>query len=355
LSTPEQGALRKARAVVGVRWLGTLGLGAFLLSRNDLGPASAIVSDAAPRWIVLAVVLYFADRCAASAKWRLLVSVEGRGIPFWTALSIYLQSSFLGAALPATVGTDLVRARMAQPYAGNFTNSLSAVIVERLAGVIALVVSAAIGLAIFAPISSLHLVATPALWVAAGTASLIAAAWMISKFRHSGTVAPSTLLVGRVRRFANRLEGSLVAYRGHRKLVAIALAIAFGQQYLFTLINWLLAVALGIDVRLSTMLWVWPIVMMAIRLPISVLGFGVREVLLLEFIGRAGASEAGAVALGLASGLLDIVFIMLGGCLMLFLPTARLSKQAVLFNPAGSSINPRYETADESPEDGSIP
>ena len=139
MSTPEQGALRKARAVVGVRWLGTLALGAFLLTRNDLGPASAIVSDAAPRWIVLAVVLYFADRCAASAKWRLLVSVEGRGIPFWTALSIYLQSSFLGAALPATVGTDLVRARMAQPYAGNFTNSLSAVIVERLAGVVALV------------------------------------------------------------------------------------------------------------------------------------------------------------------------------------------------------------------------
>jgi len=318
LSTPAQGVLWKARVVVGLRWLGTLGLGAYLLTRSDLGAASAIVSEVAPRWIVLAVVLYFADRCAGSAKWMLLLSVTGRGIPFWTALSIYLQSSFLGAALPATVGADLVRARMAQPYAGNFTNSLSAVIVERLAGVIALVLSAAIGLAMFAPISSWRLVRSPALWVAAGTASLIAAAWLISRFQRKGTLASSNLLAGRVTRFANGLKSRLVEYRGHGNVVAIVLAIALGQQYLFTLINWLLAVALGLDVRLITMLWVWPIVMMAIRLPISVLGFGVREVLLMKFIGSAGVSDAGAVTLGLASGLLDILFIMAGGGLLLF-------------------------------------
>ena len=327
-STPAEGNSRKARLAVGVRWIGTLGLGAFLVARGDLGAASAIIFEIAPRWIALAVVLYFGDRCLAAAKWRLLVSVEGRGIPFWTALSIYLQSSFLGAALPATVGADLVRARMAQPYAGNFTISLSAVIVERLAGVIALVLSAAIGLAMFAPVSAWHLISTPVLWAAAGAVLLTAAARMISKLRHSQTFAPSNLLAGRVKRLANRVEGSLVAYRGHWNVVAIVLAIAFGQQYLFTVINWLLAVALGLDVRLSTMLWVWPIVMMAIRLPISVLGFGVREVLLMEFIGRTGVSEAGAVTLGLASGVLDILFIMLGGGLLLLSPAARLSKES---------------------------
>jgi hypothetical protein len=323
---------------LGVRWLGTLGLGAYLLTRSDLAAASAIVAETAPRWIVLAVLLYFADRCAGSAKWMLLLSARGRGIPFWSALSIYLQSSFVGAVLPATVGSDLVRARMAQPYAGSFASSLSAVIVERLAGVIALVFAAAIGLALFAPISSWRAVGTPVLWVAAAILLLIGAALLISGFRGGSTEATAAGdLAGRVGRFARELEARLIEYRGHGKVLAVVLSIAFAQQYLFTLITWLLAVALGLEVRLITMLWVWPIVMMAARLPISVLGFGVREVLLLELIGRGGVSDAGAVTLGLASGLLDILFILLGGGLLLFFPATQLSRKVAESKPTGST------------------
>lgn len=328
LSTPAQGIPWKARAAVGARWAGTLGLGAYILTRGELGSAWAIVRETAPGWTVLAVVLYVADRCVCTANWRLLLAAKGSGIRFGTALSIYLQSSFVGAVLPATVGSDLVRARMAQPYVGNFASSMSAVIVERLAGLIALVLAAAIGLALFAPVSSWRVAGTRLLWVGAVAVLLIAAARVISRSRRAGASAPGDLLAGRVRRFARELKVRLIEYRGHWKLLAVVLSIAFGKQYLFTLINWLLAVALGLEVQLITMLWVWPIVMMAIRLPISVLGFGVREVLLMELIGRAGVSDAGAVTLGLASGLLDIVFIMLGGGLLLFWPATGFPKKA---------------------------
>jgi uncharacterized protein (TIRG00374 family) len=324
---------------VGLRWLGTLSLGAFLVARSDLGPASAIIARVEPHWLALAVFLYFGDRCAASAKWMLLLSARGCGIPFWTALSIYLQSSFVGAVLPATVGADLVRARMAQPHAGSFASSLSAVIVERLAGVVALVLAAAIGLVLFAPISSWRVVGAPVAWVAAAVLALTAIALLIARSRRgrAGAVAPRDSWAGRLLRFARDLEGRLIEYRGHGKFVAAAFAIALGQQYLFTLITWLVAVALGLEVRLFTMLWVWPIVMMASRLPISVLGFGVREVLLVELIAGAGVSEAGAVALGLASGLLDIFFILLGGVLLLLLPATQLSQNAAKSRPTGST------------------
>jgi uncharacterized protein (TIRG00374 family) len=328
LSTPARSSSWKRRAALAARWLGTLGLGAYILTRGELGPAWAIVRETAPGWVVLAAALYVGDRCAGSAKWRLLLSAKGSAIPFRTALSIYLQSMFVGAVLPATVGSDLVRARMAQPHVGNFASSLSAVIVERLTGVVALVLSAAIGLALFAPISSWRDLGTPVLWVAAGTISLIGAALWIARFRRGRASAPSDRGAGRIQRFARELESRLIEYRGHWKVLATVLAISFGQQYLLTLINWLLAVALGLEVRLITMLWVWPIVMMAIRLPISVLGFGVREVLLMQLIGRSGPSDAGAVTLGLASGLLDIVFILLGGVLLLFRPATGLSSKA---------------------------
>ena len=321
----------------GARWLGTLGLGAYILTRGELGAAWAIVRETVPGWVVLAAILYVADRCAGSAKWRLLLSAKGSDIPFWTALSIYLQSSFIGAVLPATLGSDLVRARMAQPYVGSFASSLSTVIVERLAGVIALVLSAAIGLALFAPISSWRDVGSPVLWVAVGIVASIGTALVISRFRRGRASAPGDTALGRIRRFVHELEGRLLEYRGHWKALALVLSIAFGQQYLFTLINWLLAVALGLEVRLLTMLWVWPIVMMAVRLPISVLGFGVREVLLMQLIGRGGASDAGAVTLGLASGLLDVVFILLGGVLLLFRPATGLSSKVAQAEQTGST------------------
>jgi uncharacterized protein (TIRG00374 family) len=337
--TPAAGASWKARAGVWLRWLGTLSLGAFLVARSDLGPAAAIIARIEPHWLALAVCLYCGDRCAASAKWMLLLSARGHSIPFWTALSIYLQSSFLGAVLPATVGSDLVRARMAQPHAGSFASSLSAVIVERLAGVVALVLAAAIGLALFAPISTRSAVGTPVLWVTALTLLLIGAALDLARPRRGRTEvgAPRNSWTGRVGRFARELAGRLGEYRGRGKFVAAAFAISIGQLYLFTLINWLLAMALGLEVRLFTMLWVWPIVLMAVRIPISVLGFGVREVLLVELIAGAGVSEAGAVALGLASGLLDIFFILLGGVLLLFLPATQLSQNAAKSRPTGST------------------
>jgi hypothetical protein len=68
-----------------------------------------------------------------------------------------------------------------------------------------------------------------------------------------------------------------------------------------------------------------------------VLGFGVREVLLLELIGRGGVSDAGAVTLGLASGLLDILFILLGGGLLLFFPATQLSRKVAESKPTGST------------------
>jgi uncharacterized protein (TIRG00374 family) len=322
---------------VGARWLGTLGLGAYILARGELGAAWVIVRETVPGWVALAVLLYVADRCAGSAKWRLLLTAKGSDIRFRTALSIYLQSSFVGSVLPATVGSDLVRARMAQPYVGSFASSLSAVIVERLAGVIALVLAAAIGLALFAPISSWRDVGTPVLWVAAGIVASIGAALLISRFRRAPAMAPGDSAPGRIRRFVHELEGRLLEYRGHWKALVLVLSIAFGQQYLFTLINWLLAVALGLEVRLLTMLWVWPIVMMAVRLPISVLGFGVREVLLMQLIGRGDVSDAGAVTLGLASGLLDVVFILLGGVLLLFRPATGLSSKVAQAEQTGST------------------
>ncbi len=328
MSTPARRGSWKRNAGLGARWLGTLGLGAYILTRGELGAAWAIVRDTAPGWVALAAALYVGDRCAGAAKWRLLLAAKGSAISFRTALSIYLQSMFVGAVLPATVGSDLVRARMAQPHVGNFASSLSAVIVERLSGVLALVLSAAIGLALFAPISSWRELGTPVLWAAVGTISLLGAGLWYARLRRARARAPGDRAAGRLLRFARDLEIRLIEYRGHWKVLAAVLAISFGQQYLFTLINWLLAVALGLEVQLITMLWVWPIVMMAIRLPISVLGFGVREVLLMQLIGRGGASEAGAVSLGLASGLLDILFILIGGVLLLFRPATGLSSKA---------------------------
>lgn len=308
---------RRTRLSSLVRWVGTLGLGAYIVSRSDLGSSWAVLRSAHATWILLAAVLYALDRLAAAGKWRLLLVVKGYRLPLPKAFSIYLESSFLGAVLPATVGSDLIRARIAQRYTSSFASSLSAVIVERFAGLGALAAAAFCGLVAFAPSEFRR----PTLLVALSGGVALVVLWLVSgKMRslervEAGERSASSVM-GRLRSFTQELLGRLMGYRDHFGTLAVVVAIALWQHYLLATINWILALALGIDVSLLTMLWVWPVVMLAIRIPVSIMGFGVREVLLIELMGRMGIAQSAALTLGVVSGLLDILFVLLGGGLV---------------------------------------
>lgn len=266
------------------------------------------------QWLAAAIVLYAVDRWIAGIKWRAVYNVDGYRITVASAIDLYLRSSFLGAMLPSTVGPDLVRAHLAARGGSAFAHALGSVVTDRFLGVVALLVTAMTATVALAP-PPLRARAGPIVAVAAalvGVALLVLATPIrprVDRRRHGP--------VSRALALAADLHERLKGYGKQRRAIGFALCLACGQQILLTLINWLLALALGLELAPLTMLWVWPLVMIAIRMPFSILGFGVRELALLQLLNAVGFTAEEAVALGVLSGLVDLLFIAIGGGLVL--------------------------------------
>jgi uncharacterized membrane protein YbhN (UPF0104 family) len=300
------------------RWVLTAVAVGVILSRTEIGGVVATLRAVSAGWICLAVGLYIIDRLLGTFKWRLLFEAHGERLPMGRAFGIYLESAFWGAALPATIGMDLVRSRLASRTAGSFSHALSSVIVERFLGIAGLLLCAVLGLWWFAPGSVFGFAVPLIVSVGAvlGISLLIVAAVRPPPTRAGRGVAAKLWRAG-----ASVLEW-LRGFRRYPASLAGAAGIAFAQQYLLTAITWILALGLGLRIELTTMLWVWPVIMSVIRLPVSVMGFGVRELLLLQLL-EGIVSEEASVALGLLSGGLDLAFIAVGGLLAVWGRTDR--------------------------------
>jgi uncharacterized protein (TIRG00374 family) len=297
-----------------------------VLSRTDLAALGSVASRADPALLALTFALYVLDRFAAAHRWRVLYAEGGERLEMLRAVRVYLESGFLGAAVPSGVGSDVIRARLVAPDGATFRHAIGSVVLERLLGTVALVLVAAAALVFLGPRDS-WATALPALLVGAGVvaagAALILAPPVPARIVERTRGALGTAL----RHFVDVHE----RVRGYGRVpgvLAVSFAIAVGQQILLTLINWVLALALHVPVPLAAMLWMWPIVMLAVRLPLSILGFGVREALLLGFFASIGLPPEQAVILGLLSGLLDLVFLGIGGLLWVVAPAGRFPRAA---------------------------
>jgi uncharacterized protein (TIRG00374 family) len=304
-----------------LQWGGTIALGWFVLSKTDLAAIGRVAAGADVRLLAVAVALYVLDRVTAAHRWRILYVAFGHPLGLWKATRVYLESSFLGAALPATVGGDIIRARMVATGGTEFAHAVGSVVMERLLGTLALVVCAGLGVALFSPHSSWG-TTVPSLAVAAGVVAA-GAALVFSPPVPASVLARTRGWPRKALEFLIDVHERVRGYGRRPGAVTMSAAIGFAQQYLFMTINWVLALALGIALDLGAVLWMWPFVMLAMRLPISFLGFGIREAVLLGFFAGAGLSPESAVSLGILSGLLDLIFIGAGGLLLVLEPAAR--------------------------------
>lgn len=322
------GGRRRLRSRLGsvLRIAGTAALGAYVLSRTDLGALGAVASRADPALLGLTFALYVLDRFAAAHRWRILYAEGGERLGILHAVRVYLESGFLGAAVPSGVGSDVIRARLVAPDGATFRHAISSVVLERLLGTVALVLVAAVALVLLGPQNS-WTTALPALLVGAGVvatgAALVLAPPVPNRIVERTKGAPGTAL-----RLLVDVHERVRGYGRVPGVLALSFGIAVGQQILLTLINWVLALALHVPISLAAMLWMWPIVMLAVRLPLSILGFGVREALLLGFFASIGLPTEQAVVLGLLSGLLDLVFLGMGGLLWVVAPAGRFRRPA---------------------------
>jgi uncharacterized membrane protein YbhN (UPF0104 family) len=234
----------------------------------------------------------FTTVCAA-ARWRLIARRLGLPLPLPGAVAAYYRAQFLNAVLPAGVLGDVHRAVSHGHRAGDVGRGVRAVVFERAAGQIVLVLAC---LAVLPARPSLLASLTPALIPAALVLSVLLA---LARWRHRAVAAA----------FAEA-RGVLPAWPGIAGLSAAALA---GHLALFVVA----ARAAGSHAPLIELLPLMLLALLVMGLPINVGGWGPREAVTALAFGAAGLGSAEGLTISVVYGVLTFVSALPGALALL--------------------------------------
>jgi hypothetical protein len=289
----------------------------WMVYRADPGRVGGALQSVSWGWIGAAILLVLVDRALMAYRWMALLAPLSSATrpPFASVLRIFFVSSFVGSFLPG-VGGDAVRTWSLARDGVPGSQSLASVLLDRLLGVISIVLAALAGLALAPDLLSDGLVQ----WTlaVAGLGSAVGLAFVFSASLHEA-LQPlvARLPDGRPRAVAGRILAALRAYDAHRGTLGLVLAASLGVQALRILQAWMLGLSLQIAAPLAAYFAFIPIILLVMQVPITVSGLGTSQVGFELLFPRVGVDPAGAIALSLLFVGLGVVGNLPGGLLYL--------------------------------------
>jgi uncharacterized protein (TIRG00374 family) len=289
-----------------VRAAVAIGLTAVVLSQIDARSILRAVDQARPAPLVAAVALVMIDRALMGWRWVALLGVIDavRRPALGPAMRLFFVSTFLGTFLPASIGGDAIRAVGTTRLGVPAGEAAASVLLDRLLGVIGLLVLAAIGLVLGRKLTTEHVI----VWAFAFTAAVAGAgaAWIFSDRAAAAAhrvarVVPSA----RLRTLAADLIAAIQRHRTHRRRLAAVLAASIVVQMLRVLEAWTLGLALTIRADLTMYFAFVPLILLIMLLPITVNGIGTSQAAFVWMFGAVGIEPAAAFTL-------SVLFLALG-------------------------------------------
>jgi glycosyltransferase 2 family protein len=267
-------------------------------------------------WIGSAVLLVVADRTLMAYRWVALLRAipSAAHPPLSEILRVFFVSTYLGTFLPGSVGGDAVRTyglnRLAVPAADAFAS----VFLDRLLGIVSLLVMALLGLVL-----ARDLARDPAVLVALCATAVVCGVAAVAIFsRRAGVLGGAVarrLPSARAGRVTTGVVEGLQRYAPERRILSVVLAASIAVQILRVLQAYCLGRSLGIDLPLTTYFAFIPIILLVMLLPISVNGLGTSQIAFVGLFGRAGVAEGPAFALSVLFLALGVVGNLPGGLL----------------------------------------
>lgn len=241
----------------------------------------------------LAALAVTVPQVAVSAwRWHFTASRLDLHLPYRRAFSEYYLATFLNQVLPGGIAGDAARAwRHGQSEETGFGAAARVVILERTSGQIALFV-VVMAAALFQPEAFAALMTAIGPWGAGFALGAMLLVMMLRKSRWREQFAVFATDFARV--FSGRSGGA-----------QMLLSLFVVATYL--IVYGLAARSVGVGLSIGTMMTVVPIILFSMVLPVSVSGWGVREVVAVAFASSAGLTPDMAVAVSVAYGLIVLV------------------------------------------------
>ena len=278
-----------------------------LVDVNDVWTA---IMTARPDGIALAIALIILALLVSAIKWGILLRAQVATISLPYLFNTYLVGLFFNNFLPSNVGGDVARIADIAKRTGKAPEATASVIGERLISGLALALTALIGL-LFSPQVSGQFAP-----IVGGLILFFVFVMGLFASRRAKRIISTVI---------RRLLGPKWFERIGRVAGSIALAIRTPSTFLWALfwsfafhitlvlVNYAIFIGLNINLPLISFVLYVPIIAAIQLVPVSVNGFGVREVAYVYFFGTVGVSSSGAAAASLLFGILVMLVSLPGG------------------------------------------
>ncbi|MFM8414207.1 MAG: lysylphosphatidylglycerol synthase transmembrane domain-containing protein [Planctomycetota bacterium] len=311
--SPEPESPPSSRTAAG--WLGlvlrvaaTVGLMAWAVKDVDWGRFRELLAAADWPWWLASLGVTLAGQVVAGIRWAALARPLGFDFSRRFFVRRFFEGMFFSLCLPSSIGGDVVKAVRIGGSTPLRLLAACSVLADRLTGLAALGVL--VGTAMAARKYSLSTAAAGAVF-AGLLAAVLAAFWIglaVLDRVHAALPEGSQ---------ARDFVGRLLPYRRRPSLVLLAVAWSFVVQLGGVLAVALVARALGVQQPPLVWVSVVPLVALAMVLPISIGGFGVRENALEFLLRDYGVPSETGIAIALLWGLSSVLVGLVGGVLFL--------------------------------------
>jgi glycosyltransferase 2 family protein len=265
---------------------------AYLATTIDMANAARAIAAISLPHLFLVLMMVALDRAVMILRWVLLLRASGNPITTADATRLFLVSSFVGSFLPAGVGADAARAYGLARENTTGSEALASVAVDRLLGVVSLVLMAIIGVIAWAPEGRTDWRIAAAIIVA--LIACVAVFWANEWMRW---IIPAHRQEGFVTRRLLRLTDAVGRYRDRRGVLVHVLVWSIVVQVLRITQAYVLALGLAMTVPFAYFLLFMPLGLLMLLLPISISGFGLPQAMIVWLLQPMGVPDIQSLAL----------------------------------------------------------
>lgn len=276
-----------------------LGLLALIVDPGEVLQRIASVSAGA---VLLAIALQGGIVFALAWRWWIAVKATGPAPSYAGALRLTFLSTVFNLVLPTAVAGDLGRIWLGRRDGVDLSKGMAAALFDRMIGVAALTLLVAASVFI---VPSYY--PDPARWLMAAVVVGLAGGLAIVRL---SARRPGNLF------FGNTLRG-LGQILSAPRLTTLAFSVSLASHLGSAVIATVIAGGMNVDLPLATSVLLFPAVILATILPVSIGGWGVRELAAIPLLRNAGLDAETAAAVTIVFGLTQLLAAGLGTAILM--------------------------------------
>lgn len=231
----------------------------------------------------------------SAVRWQILIKAQDEDVPLAFLAKSYLVGSFFNLFLPTRIGGDVVRIWDGSRHSKSLIKSSAIVLVERLSGIVVLLL-----FAFFASLIRLDIAQRfPVVWVSLVISFLglgLLSLFLTPIAEIFFAKLPDTTLMAEFKQKASQFRDTILFYKTKKRALGSAFIWSTLLQINVIIHYFLIGKALHLKIPLLDYFIFIPIVHLILLIPFTINGLGLREGAYMEIFRYYGLSTAVAVS-----------------------------------------------------------